>query len=471
MKRHQIAALIVGATALLAPAGASAATIPVTTNGDEYNTGPLCSLREAVQTTNTDAAFGGCAPDGQFTSDPDEIEVPSNTYALDEIGCGESDVGTDNACEDIDVLAAVVIRNTGDDPVQLDGSESFRVLDLQADGTTLSGLTIERGFEDFGGGMRNGRDTLIENSTIRSNTASLGNGGGIYTAGTADLTLENVTISGNKAAGSGGGMTTAGTSATLRGVTVTGNTADFDGSGSPGDDGGGIAAGVPTILRGALIAGNTDGSPTSEAPDCIDLSVPPAENKFSSDGTNLIGTTTGCNYPAGTGDVLDQDPGLGALADNGGTSFTHALSVGSPAVNQGSTEQRPTDQRGALRQDRPDVGAYELHACGGIEATLLGTNGRNTLIGTPGVDAIVAFSGNDVIRALGGGDKVCAGGGRDKARGGGGRDLLRGEAGKDRLFGQGGRDRLIGGPGADILRGGPGRDVLSGGPGRDRRKQ
>ena len=468
MKRHHLAALIVGATALLAPAGASAATIPVTTNIDEYNTGPLCSLREAVQTANTDTAFGGCAPEDPFTSDPDQIEVPSNLYALDEIGCGENDVGTDNTCEDLDVLQAAVIRNTGDDPVQIDGSESFRVFDLQADDTTLSGLTVEDGFEDFGGGMRLGRDTLIENSTIRSNTASLGNGGGIYSAGTADLTLENVTISGNEAAGSGGGITTAGTSAVMRGVTVTSNTADFDSSGS-GDDGGGLMAGVPTTLRGALIAGNTDGSPTSEAPDCIDLQAPP--NNAISSQNSLIGNTTGCNYVSGPGDVLDQDPGLGALADNGGVSFTHALAVDSPAVNKGSTEQRPTDQRGELRQDRPDAGAYEVHACGGLEATLVGTNGRNTLIGTPQADAIVAFGGNDVVRAGGGGDKVCLGAGKDRARGGGGRDLLRGEAGRDRLLGQGGRDRLLGGPGRDFLRGGGGRDVLRGGPGRDNQKQ
>jgi CSLREA domain-containing protein len=41
---------------------AQAAVINVTTVFDEFNTGPsTCSLREAVQAANTDAAFGGCS--------------------------------------------------------------------------------------------------------------------------------------------------------------------------------------------------------------------------------------------------------------------------------------------------------------------------------------------------------------------------------------------------------------------------
>jgi hypothetical protein len=368
------------------------------------------------------------------------------------------------------VLAEVVIKNTGTAPAFINGSTLSRVFDLQAagDGTTLDGLTIENGTENFGGGMRNGARTLIRDSAIVNNQAAAGNGGGTYTAGTGELTLENVTISGNRAKGSGGGITVAGISATLRGVTLTDNTADFDANGGPFDDGGGIAAGVPTSFRGVLVAGNTDASPAANAPDCIDLGPPPAHQISSQN--SLIGNTTGCNYGPGPGDILGQDPRLEPIANNDG-ALTHALQVGSPAVNRGSAQQPARDQRGALRQGRPDIGAYELLACGGIEATLTGTAGRDTLAGTPQVDAIVSFGGGDVIRGRGGGDKVCAGPGRDRVRGGGGRDLLRGEAGNDRLFGQAGRDRLIGGPGRDFLRGGPGRDLLRGGPGRDDQKQ
>jgi CSLREA domain-containing protein len=472
MKSFRLALIVTGSALLLAPAGASAATIPVNNTNDEFNTGPQCSLREAVQTANTDAAFGGCAPQGGFTSDPDEIELPSGLYALNQAGA-ETDVQLVNDFEDLDVLGEVIIKNTGTEPARINGSALSRVFDLQAagDGTTLSGLTIENAKETFGGAIRNGAKTLIENSTLSNNESTAGQGGAIYTAGTGDLTLENVTISNNKATTFGGGLAVAGIKAALLGVTITGNTADSDGNGGVGDNGGGLSTGVPTTIQGTLIAGNTDASPGAEAPDCFDLSALPLHS-LSSLGNNLIGNTTGCNYVAGSGDVTDVDPKLDPLlADNGGNSFTHALQLGSPAVNKGSAQQRPTDQRGELRQDKPDIGAYELHACGGLEATLVGTNAKNTLVGTPGVDAIVALGGNDLIRGLGGGDKVCAGPGRDKAKGGGGKDLLRGEAGKDTLLGQVGRDRLIGGPGADILRGGPGRDVLRGGPGRDKLKQ
>jgi CSLREA domain-containing protein len=471
MKQLRFVSCIFAAAAVVAPAAASAATIPVTVTNDEYNTGPLCSLREAVQTANTDAAFGGCGPQGMFTSDPDEIEIPSGLYSLNQAG-GETDVGMDNSQRDLDVLAEVIIKNTGTDPVLVNGSALSRVFDLQAagDGTTISGLTIENGKENFGGGIRNGARTLIENSTITNNEASAGTGGGIYTAGTGDLTLENVTTSTNKSTTRGGGIAVAGIKATLLGVTITGNTADSDANGGVGEDGGGLSAGVDVTIQGTVIAGNTDASPGAEAPDCFDQAILPLHN-LTSGGNNLIGITAGCNYVAGSGDVLDTDPKLDPLADNGGTSYTHALQVGSPAVNKGSAEQRATDQRGELRQGRADIGAYELHACGGLEATALGTNGKDTLVGTPQVDVIVALGGADAIRGLGGGDKVCAGAGKDRVRGGGGRDLLRGEAGRDRLLGQAGRDRLIGGPGADILRGGPGRDILRGGPGRDEQRQ
>jgi len=45
----------------------AASTINVTTTLDEYRSGSLCSLREAVQAANTNLAFGGCpAGSGPF---------------------------------------------------------------------------------------------------------------------------------------------------------------------------------------------------------------------------------------------------------------------------------------------------------------------------------------------------------------------------------------------------------------------
>jgi Ca2+-binding RTX toxin-like protein len=92
--------------------------------------------------------------------------------------------------------------------------------------------------------------------------------------------------------------------------------------------------------------------------------------------------------------------------------------------------------------------------CGGLPATIVGTDAAETLTGTPGPDVIAALGGNDRIDAKAGDDVVC---------GGAGADNLKGQAGSDRLLGQAGADRLAGGGGAgDLCNGGPGKDSAAG---------
>jgi hypothetical protein len=67
---------------------------------------------------------------------------------------------------------------------------------------------------------------------------------------------------------------------------------------------------------------------------------------INSAGTNLIGISTG---GAGftTSDLLNVDPKLGALANNGGPTETQLIQTGSPAIGAGSNPQSLTiDQRG-----------------------------------------------------------------------------------------------------------------------------
>ena len=61
-------------------------------------------------------------------------------------------------------------------------------------------------------------------------------------------------------------------------------------------------------------------------------------------------------------DLINTDPLLGPLADNGGPTFTQALLPGSPAIDAGvAVAGVTTDQRGVPRPQgtAPDIGAFE----------------------------------------------------------------------------------------------------------------
>jgi hypothetical protein len=87
-------------------------------------------------------------------------------------------------------------------------------------------------------------------------------------------------------------------------------------------------------------------------------------------GYNLIGTLSHCGFEQpSVGDITGQDPRLGPLQLNGGSTETQALLAGSPAIDAGkptgctdATIQPITiDQRGFLRPlgGRCDIGAFE----------------------------------------------------------------------------------------------------------------
>ena len=73
------------------------------------------------------------------------------------------------------------------------------------------------------------------------------------------------------------------------------------------------------------------------------------------------------------------DPDIGTLSDNGGDTLTHALLIGSAAINAGSTPGAPTaDQRGYTRVGATDIGAYEFAAGPIIVDTTADTVDGNT---------------------------------------------------------------------------------------------
>ena len=105
--------------------------------------------------------------------------------------------------------------------------------------------------------------------------------------------------------------------------------------------------------------------------------------------------------------------------------------------------------------------------CGGLNATIVGTEGNDTLIGGRDRDVVDGLGGNDRIEGRAGDDVICGGSGFDLLFGGDGDDRLYGRAGNDRLDGGSDQDFLEGGTEDDELWGGEGNDHLYGLPGDD----
>jgi len=83
---------------------------------------------------------------------------------------------------------------------------------------------------------------------------------------------------------------------------------------------------------------------------------------LSSNGSNICSNGHMSGFLVGPNDMNSTDPMLGALADNGGFSQTHALLAGSPAINGAQVDfAPPADQRAYFRDSVPDIGAYEYN--------------------------------------------------------------------------------------------------------------
>src|SRR6185295_15919213 len=104
--------------------------------------------------------------------------------------------------------------------------------------------------------------------------------------------------------------------------------------------------------------------------------APDFSGDLNSQGYNLIGNTAGTVILGiATGNLLDIDPLVGPLQDNGGPTDTHALLPGSPALDAGISGGPNTDQRGFPRPfdipslpnaaDGSDIGAYEFNSTDG----------------------------------------------------------------------------------------------------------
>lgn len=223
----------------------------------------------------------------------------------------------------------------------------------------------------MGGGLSTNNFMNIFNSTFQGNS-STGDGGGI--ANTNKLFLINSTINGNTTDGNGGGIHNSGTG-TLVSSTVSSNTSD--------GDGGGIWNDQKISFENSTVSNNdadSDGGGCWTMDSLVFINtifgINTAQNGgeiYSSSGTiislghNLVYNISQSGITPATGDLLGTnaipvDPLLEPLQDNGGSTLTHALKCGSPAIDAGDATDAPsTDQRGEPRihGDGIDIGAFE----------------------------------------------------------------------------------------------------------------
>ena len=229
----------------------------------------------------------------------------------------------------IDIDTSVTIAGSGASALAVSGDGAVGVVEVASAVTvSISGLTIEDGNAEGGGGIFNNGTLTVTNSTLSNNTANNAGvgGGGIYNDGT--LTVANSTLSNNSAGFDGGGI-----------YIVTGGIS--------------VAATIVTDSAGR---------------DCFDggyeggSSITDAGYNLDSDGT--------CGFSGANHSQSGVDPDLGALQANGGPTETQAPGTGSPVLNQiplgtlgnGIALCPGADQRGTARPQGTecDIGAVEL---------------------------------------------------------------------------------------------------------------
>jgi hypothetical protein len=360
---------------------AAASVVNVTTTDDETTSGDgVCSLREAVEgrsgcagqtvylspttyvLTDTSAHYLNIAPATNL-----DIAVAGSGHAIIEGAPGWNDriLKVQTAITTVVVtISNVTIQGGQASDLSLAGGGVYNISKL-----ALIDCQIFSNTASLGGGIFNAGTLWLTNTVVISNAASLGfnQGGGIYNA--SFLSLYNSAVISNTAQDAGGGIFGDGTGddTLLKNVTISGNRAERAGGGIFGGaktnlnyttvygnvslSGAGIYdLGHNDVIANSIVGGNTGG-------DCV--------GPWQSAGYNLA--PSDCSLGAPT-DVTTDDPLLGPLQDNGGSTLTHALAGGSPALDRipagasGCGSAVKFDQRGVARPhgNGCDIGAYEF---------------------------------------------------------------------------------------------------------------
>ncbi|MCO8121088.1 M12 family metallo-peptidase [Stieleria sp. TO1_6] len=333
--------------------------VPGQAGGGIRSTGNL-EVRESVITGN--ATIGGSADGGGI------YQVGGSLTVIDSVVSNNSTTGQSSFgggisanSGSVELVRSTIEGNSIDAGTNVGVGGGVVVIfgDATIEQSTIAN-NVNLGVGSVGGGLVVSAGSLnLVDSTV-SNNSSTGSGGGVYFgANPQTATISNSTISGNSAVdGDGGGLLIYQGAVSILHSTVTANSA-------PQGRGSGVAsysdgtAISDTVLISTIVAGNANS-------DVDNIIVGGGAATISSGDFNLIGDGNAASaFIGGSDQTAVSDPGLAALADNGGPTQTHALQTGSPAIDAGDTTATLSlDQRGPgfprLVGSRVDIGAFEL---------------------------------------------------------------------------------------------------------------
>jgi CSLREA domain-containing protein len=370
---------------------AQSAIITVNSFADEMAADGNCSLREALQAANLDAAVDAC-PAG---SGADSIYLPTGVYTLSIAGANEDQGKTG----DLDILGDLTITGSGEGATIVDGGGLDRVFHVGSNSQVkIANLTIRNGSvttagfyggggilnqegnlmvervvlqanhaTNTGGGIDNHSNLTVDKTTFLQNTAAVG--AGLFND--AQLSVFNSTFTQNIADRTGGGLDNNADGTTIINSTFSQNIAN--------QAGGGLFTDSQMDLLNLTIVENNTGLNNNYTKGIrikntiIALSTTGSNctgsGTFTSAGNNIDSDSiNSCNFKLSS-DQPGVDPRIEDLADNGGSTLTHALKAGSPAIDRGDNTDCPkTDQRGALRPADGDGDQVATCDIGAVEA-------------------------------------------------------------------------------------------------------
>ncbi len=397
VRRNSLLAILFAVAVLRIGAFADAATLTVTTAADS---GPG-TLREAMTLAEANGEADEIVFGGDYTI------VLASTLPT--------------------VTTEMTIRGNGWDRTIIDGgnppggSSGVTAFLVYSPGNlTLDGVMVRRCYSDSdGGAIEVGYGLLrVVNSALRENTG--GSYGGAIVSENSNLLIQDSAFDSNQAGGYGGAVAAIFSSnATIERSTFAGNSA-FNGGALTIQHGGqhlidgctfadntGSGAGAAALWAsveilnstfsnnqgacalelwgGPLLLGNVTMTSTSSGGVCswsdlsqlllshTLLSHSPHYNCSSGGGPPVslghnLEDGNSCNLTPALGDLINTNPLLGPLQDNGGPTLTQEPQAGSPAIDGGSADcGLSVDQRGAPRPADGDGDGIAVCDIGAVE--------------------------------------------------------------------------------------------------------